>query len=123
MRARTPALEKVFKGKSSAAYSKTANPLMTMEHFVQLMVDRTVAKDVIVHPTPNVAGTLVPDVHSNLSWLDAKGAFVTAQTRDDKQAAKQTLKRGQQDVNTTMTFDEFYMCVALCGHKIGRAHV
>ena len=56
VRARTPDLNKVFKAKSSAAHSKTANPLMSMEQFIALLVERTVAKDVLVHPTPNISG-------------------------------------------------------------------
>ena len=102
VRARAPALEKQFKGKSSAAYSKTANPLMTMEQFVAMMVDRSVAKDVIVHPEPNISGAFVPDVHSNLSQLDIKGAFVTAQQGDSN--------RDQIDAS------EFVHIIGLCGY-------
>ena len=47
------------------------------------------------------------------SWIDAKGAFVTAQEKDDTLRASAGKKT--QDSNTTMTFDEYYMCVALCG--------
>ena len=56
-------LEKAFKSKSSAQHSKTSNPTMSMEQFVAQMVDRKVAKDVIVEPTPNISGAIVPTVH------------------------------------------------------------
>jgi hypothetical protein len=102
VRARAKELDKAFKGKSSAAHSKTANPLMSMEQFVGQMVERKVAKDVIVHPTPNVSGADVPEVHSNLSQLDIKGAFVTAQEGEGN--------RDQIDAT------EFVHILALCGH-------
>ena len=102
VRARQAQLEKAFKVKSSAAHSKTANPLMTMEQFVAQCVDRRFAKDVIVHPMPNISGVAVPDVHSNLSQLDIKGAFVTAQQGEGN--------RDQIDAK------EFVHIIALCGH-------
>ena len=93
-----------------------SEPTWTLETMMEDFKERGLLIDRIIHPTPSVAGTTCPDVHTNLSWLDAKGAFVTAQTRDDKQALKGSSKTSSiQDSNTTMTFDEFYMCVALCG--------
>ena len=62
-------------------------PTWTLEVMMEDFLDRKLLKDVVVHPTPAVSGTSPPDVHSNLSWLDAKGAFVTAQEKDDKQLA------------------------------------
>ena len=53
-------------------------------------------KDVVVHPTPAVSGTTPPDVHTNLSWLDAKGAFVTCQQQS-----------GGSDGSQTLSFEEF----------------
>ena len=50
-------------------------------------------------------GVVLPEVHSNLSWLDAKGAFVTCQSAEDSGADLQTI-----------TFDEFIVCLTLCGH-------
>ena len=47
-----------------------------MEAFNQELVDRKVTRDVVVKPTPAVTGQPMETVHSNLSWLDAKGAFV-----------------------------------------------
>ncbi|KOO35144.1 acetyl-coa carboxylase, partial [Chrysochromulina tobinii] len=74
-----PELLKFFLSKSTATHSKTANPTMTMETFVAQCVERRVCKDTIVKPETNVSGAIVPDVHSNLSQLDIKGAFMTAQ--------------------------------------------
>ena len=102
VRARQPALEKAFRAKSSAQHSKTANPTMTMEQFIAQMVDRRVAKDILVEPTPNVSGAKVPEVHSNLSQLDIKGAFVTAQQGE---GAKDLIDAG-----------EFPYILGLCGH-------
>ena len=74
---------------------------MTMDHFVGMLVNRTVAKDVLVHPTPAVSGMAAPEVHSNLSQLDIKGAFVTAQQGDSNR--------------DLIDGDEFVNILALCG--------
>ena len=87
-------------------------PTWTLEVMMEDFKDRQLLKDVIVHPTPAVSGTKPPDVHSNLSWLDAKGAFATAQSRDFAAVSKTT----KDSSDTTMSFEEFFMCVALCGH-------
>ena len=94
---------------NEAGKSETWTLEIMMEDFKErgLLVDR------IIHPTPSVAGTTPPDVHTNLSWLDAKGAFATAQEKDDTLAASKG--KTTMDANMTMTFDEYYMCVALCG--------
>eukprot|EP00966_Prymnesium_polylepis_P147009 3395466-Prymnesium_polylepis.1 len=80
------------------------NPRMGMEVFCNDLFHRGVAKECTVRPTPAVQGELLANVHSNLSWLDAKNAFVTCQAADDT------------DDKLTVTFDEFVMCLALCGH-------
>ena len=77
----------------------------SLENMMQDFFDRNVTKDIIVKPTPAVTGALPPPVKSNLSWLDCKGAFVTAQDKDMQGAD-----------NNTVTFDEFVICLALCGH-------
>ena len=77
----------------------------TLEKLMEDFMGRNVTKDITVKPTPAVKGAVVPDVHSNLSWLDCKGAFVTAQDKDAAGAD-----------NNTVTFDEFVVCLALCGH-------
>ena len=63
-----------------------------------------VTKDITVRPTPAVTGDVPPPVHSNLSWLDAKGAFLSCQERDAKSAD-----------NSTIDLQEFGVCLALCG--------
>ena len=75
--------------------------MVSMERFCQDLFDRKVTKDIMVDPTPIVKGVALPKRHSNLSWLDAKGAFVTCQGGGSSQ---------------TMTFDEFCVCLGLCGH-------
>ena len=63
-------------------------------------------KDIKVRPTPAVQGELLPQVHSNLSWMDAKGAFVTCQKNEEAlDAEKQTI-----------SYDEFLIALGLCGH-------
>ena len=89
-----------------------AAPSVSMERFCQDLFDRKVTKDIMVDPTPIVKGMTLPQRHSNLSWLDAKGAFATCQNREYEQVSKST--KGSSD--TSMTFDEYFMCVALCGH-------
>ena len=64
-----------------------------------------VTRDIMVKPTPAVKGMVPPEVHANLSWLDCKGAFVSGQHSNDKDADK-----------LTMDFDEWQTCLALCGH-------
>jgi hypothetical protein len=84
----------------------------TLEAMMEDFLDRKLLNDQIIHPTPAVSGTTPPTVHVNLSWLDAKGAFATCQARQFEKMSKTT----KSTSDTSMTFDEFYMCVALCGH-------
>ena len=79
--------------------------VISMDMFNQDLVDRGVTKDIMVKPTPAVVGVPLPEVHSNLSWLDCKGAFVTCQSGE-----------GGQEGAETIDFDEFVVCLALCGH-------
>ena len=44
---------------------------------------RRIVREVTITPTPAVKGMTMPKVHSNLSQLDIKGAFVTAQKVDE----------------------------------------
>ena len=106
-----------FKERAVDGNEAGSEPTWTLEIMMKDFIERTLLKDLVVTPTPAVAGTTPPSVHSNLSWLDAKGAFVTAQDRVDKEQAKKgKVNKKVEDSNTTVTFDEFYMCVALCGH-------
>ena len=60
-------------GKSSQA------PMLGQDAFLQDLFDSGVTKDLTLRPTAAVKGQVLPEVHSNLSWLDCKGAFVTCQ--------------------------------------------
>ena len=71
-----------------------------MDVFCDEMSDRVVAEDKKITPTANITGLFLPSVHSNLSWLDCKGAFVTCQSGADME---------------TIDFEEFLDCLALCG--------
>ena len=55
---------------------------MSMDKFCDELFERKVTRDIMVDPTPIVQGQPLPKRHSNLSWLDAKGAFVTCQSAD-----------------------------------------
>jgi hypothetical protein len=54
-------------------------PVMSMASFVNELSARKVTMDVTVHPPPPVTGQPQRSYHSNLSWMDAKSAFVAAQ--------------------------------------------
>ena len=68
---------------------------------------RRIVREVTVSPTPAVKGMVMPKVHSNLSQLDIKGAFVTAQKVDDADDGV--------DSRMTIDFDEWLVCLGLCG--------
>ena len=72
--------------------------------FVQDLVERKVVKDVMVTPTPCVVGDDTRPRHSNLSQLDAKGAFTTGQNKDETSG------------NEGASFDEWCDILGLCGH-------
>eukprot|EP00966_Prymnesium_polylepis_P332883 7388354-Prymnesium_polylepis.1 len=80
-------------------------PLVTMNMFSQDLFDRKVIKDIKIRPTSAVQGELLPEIHSNLSWLDTKSAFVTAQKGEDTENERQTID-----------FSEFLIALGLCGH-------
>jgi hypothetical protein len=81
--------------------------VVTMELFCDDMMDRSVADDKMISPTPAFTGQILPLVHTNLSQLDCKGAFVTCQANVGAEG-----KEGAE----TIDFDEFLVCLALCGH-------
>ena len=82
---------------------------LTMAAFLDEVGKRGLIKDLDVRPTPSVVGTVLPSVHSNLSHLDVKGAFATAQNKGDDAA-------GGDASDMHVDFDEFCACLALCGH-------
>ena len=68
---------------------------------------RRIVREITVSPTPAVKGMTMPKVHSNLSQLDIKGAFVSAQEQDNADDGVNSL--------LTIDFEEWKMCLALCG--------
>ena len=68
---------------------------------------RRIVREVTVKPTPAVKGMVMPPVHSNLSQLDIKGAFVTAQNEDTSDDGV--------DSRQTIDFEEWCICLGLCG--------
>ena len=102
---RRSALAKEFKKISLDGVERGFDATTSMDQLQKDVFERNVLKDVHVSPTPAVTGDTPPDVHSNLSWLDFKGAFVTGQDKDASGAD-----------NTSVTFDEFVMVLGLCAH-------
>jgi hypothetical protein len=63
--------------------------VMSMDLLQDELTSRRVTKEITIHPTPKVKGDSYAPRHCNLSWLDAKGAFKTAQwVRDGRDAAE-----------------------------------
>jgi hypothetical protein len=75
--ANKPALKKAFDARSNAASAATKAPTMSLESLLGVFNERHVVKDAIINPTPAISGAYTPDLHSNLSQLDVRGAFVT----------------------------------------------
>uniref|UniRef100_A0A7S2CRY1 EF-hand domain-containing protein n=1 Tax=Haptolina brevifila TaxID=156173 RepID=A0A7S2CRY1_9EUKA len=99
------ALQKSFEESTKVGVRKVfGKPVMSMEMFQQELQDRRCIKEITVDPTSMVKGQKYPPQHSNLSWLDAKGCFTTAQRGD-----------GDEEGNSTIDFDEFVVALALCG--------
>merc|ERR1712185_826081 len=85
--------------------------VMNMDMLQDELTARRVTKEITVNPTPKVKGDVHPPRHSNLSWLDAKGAFTTAQFVREGRDSAETLEG-----NETIDFDEFVTCLGLIGH-------
>jgi hypothetical protein len=63
--------------------------VMSMDLLQDELTSRRVTKEITIHPTPKVKGDSYAPRHCNLSWLDAKGAFKTAQwVRDGRDTAE-----------------------------------
>ena len=85
--------------------------VMSMDMLQDELSKRRVTKELTVNPTPKVKGDVHPPRHTNLSWLDAKGAFTTAQfIREGRDSAE------TNEGNETIDFDEFVICLGLIGH-------
>ena len=87
--------------------AKTDQPSISIDQFLDDMFDRGIIRDQHVSPTAAVVGMEQPSVHLNLSLLDAKGSFVTAQKDEAKQAGS---------AKSTVDFEEWIVALALCGH-------
>ena len=70
---------------------------------------KNVLKDIMVQPTPQVTGTVVQPRHSNLSNLDVKGVYATAQRKSNDNKAD-----GKDGTN--LDYEEFLWTLALCGY-------
>jgi len=103
------ALKKAFEGSSNKMSAGTKAATVTLEGFIEACNTRKVTKDIIVKPTPAISGAFVPDVHSNLSQLDIRGAFVTGQSAGGGGALNVA-------GGTVIDFDEFLNVLGLCGH-------
>ena len=64
------------------ACEECAASVLPMDTLLAELERLRVLRDLHVAPIPAVTGTVLPTVHTNLSFLDAKGAFVTAQDKD-----------------------------------------
>jgi hypothetical protein len=69
------------------------------------LAERKVQRDLTVAPTPAYRGAVMPAVHTSLSALDIRGAFVTCQS----------CAPGEEGADT-IDAEEFLVCLALCGH-------
>ena len=85
--------------------------VMNMDMLQDELTKRRVTKEITITPTPKVKGDVWPDRHSNLSWLDAKGAFTTCQNGYTGRDTAETTEG-----NETIDFDEFCICLGLLGH-------
>ena len=85
--------------------------VMNMDMLQDELSARRVTKEVTIKPTPKIQGMEYPERHSNLSWLDAKGAFTTCQNGYSGRDTAETTEG-----NETIDFDEFCICLGLLGH-------
>ena len=89
-----------------AAQRQADEELVEIDRRVALLAAvATLARDVTVLPVPAVTGSTAQPVHLNLAAIEVKAAFVTCQRGD-----------GGDEGNATIDFDEFLVCLALCGH-------
>ena len=103
---RRSALKKRFDAAaSSSSRMLFGKAVASMDTITQEFFDRRLARDVTVLPVPAVTGSTAQPVHSNLAAIEVKAAFVTCQRGD-----------GGDEGNATIDFDEFLVCLALCGH-------
>ena len=105
MQRRRDGLKRVFDKLCKGEKQKPGKggPTLSMDVFTQDLFERGIARDVEITPTSPVKGKKLDPVVTKLSVIDAKGAFVTSQ------------KVEKENTATTINFDEFMVCLALCG--------
>ena len=106
---RKESLRKAFNKHSNAKSAATKEPTMTLEQLLGAMNLRKVAKDTVIDPIPAVSGTFTAELHSNLSQLDIRSAFVTGQGSGS--GGGSNTKGG----GVVVDFEEFLNILGLCG--------
>lgn len=104
LRAKFERLAKSDTSAAAAAKKGAGGAQVSLERFSQEIFDLGLAKEVTVQPKSAVKGKTIPEVKTALTIIDAKGAFVTSQKIDSRSSS-----------NATVNFEEFVMCIALCG--------
>ena len=79
--------------------------LLAADLLLSELQERRVQRDIRVTPVPAFRGMTPPEVHTSLSALDVKGAFVACQGAE----------HGEEGA-PTIDFEAFLVCLALCGH-------
>ena len=95
LRPRKAALKKEFEraAKNDSTMTAGATLMMSMEKFCDELFERKVTREITVDPTPIVKGVPLAPRHSNLSWLDAKGAFAACQGASEDGSADDDVRR------------------------------
>ena len=79
--------------------------MLDLGSLAHLLSEHGVLNELLVRPTSAFKGVLLPEVHTSLSALDVKGAFVACQGAE----------HGEEGA-PTIDFEAFLVCLALCGH-------
>ena len=103
---RRPELRRVFEAADAAKGRRLfAKSLLDLSSLAHLLSEQGVLNELLVRPTSAFKGVLLPEVHTSLSALDVKGAFVACQGAE----------HGEEGA-PTIDFEAFLVCLALCGH-------
>ena len=103
---RRPELRRVFEAADAAKGRRLfAKSLLDLGSLAHLLSEHGVLNELLVRPTSAFKGVLLPEVHTSLSALDVKGAFVACQGAE----------HGEEGA-PTIDFEAFLVCLALCGH-------
>jgi hypothetical protein len=88
LREHAPKLKREFDrltpNRQGANQRGSARPTLMLDQLVRDLTERGVCRDAVVRPTPAVRGMVLPEVHTSLSVLDVRGAFVTSQAGIDE---------------------------------------